>query len=150
MYYWKTKKLADSLKNSELSQAEYKNYYMATAVLMLIGYNLAIQGSPETLYTVLFEAIGSILATILGLNIIFRVNGGNSGISYLDRVVSLSFPLLIKVVVAGLLLAIVLETLRELGSVNGEQIDWLYSFSIILIQVIFFWRIKAHVQYINA
>jgi len=150
MYYWKTNTLAENLKNDEINQAEYKNYYIATSVLALVGYYLATLEPPETLYAVLFEAIGSILITIIGLNIIFRANGGDSGVGYLNRVVSLSFPLLIKVVVASFVLAIVLETLRELGSANSEQIDWLYSTSIVLIQVVFFWRIKVYVQYINA
>jgi hypothetical protein len=150
MYYWKTKKLAENLKKNALNQAEYKNYYLATSVLILIGYYLVILDPPKTLLAVLFEAIGSILITIIGLNIIFRVNGGNSGVSFLDRVVSLSFPLLIKIVVVGFALGIVLETLRQLGGANDEQLNWLYSSSVLLIQVGFFWRLKVYIQYLNA
>ena len=110
MHYWNTKSLAERLKNNELNQAEYKNYYIATAVLILIGFYSVILEPPETLSAVLFEAIGSIFVSIIGLNIIFKVNGGNSGVGYLDRVVSLSFPLLMKVVVAGLFLSYCLRS----------------------------------------
>ena len=150
MYYWKTDRLAEKLKNNDLTQAEYRSYYIATSVLFSIGYYLTLLEPQVTLYAVIFEAIGGILVTIIGLNIIFRVNGGNSGNSYLNRVVSLSFPLFIKMVVASFVSAVLLESLREMGSVNSEQMDWLYSASVILLQIAFFWRIKVHVQYINA
>ena len=124
-------------------------YYIYTCVLTLIGFYLSMLEPRETSYAILFEAIGTIVITVIGLHIIFIENGGDEGTDFLNRVVSLSFPLLIKVVVAGFILAIVLEILREFG-LSAEQIDWLYSVSIVFIQAIFFLRIRAHIKYINA
>jgi ABC-type antimicrobial peptide transport system permease subunit len=148
MYLWKTKKLAESLKNNSLKQSEYKNYYIATAVLTLIGFYSAVLNPPETLYAVIFEAVGSILVTVIGLNMAFSANGGNAGTGYLDKIVSLSFPLLVKVIVAATVLAIPLEIMRQLNT-NAQQVDWMYSAAVVLIQLIFFWRITVHVKYIN-
>ncbi len=149
MYLWKTKKLAESLKNKSIKQSEYKNYYVATAVITLVGFYSAELNPPETVYAVIFEAVGSILVTVIGLNITFSANGGNAGTGYLDRIVSLSFPLLVKVIVAAIVLAIPLEIMRQTNT-NAQLVDWMYSASVVLIQIIFFWRVTVHVKYINS
>ena len=149
MYIWNTSALADSLKSGHVKQKEYMKYYIYTGVLTLIGFYLSMLEPRETSYAIWFEAIGTIVITVIGLHIIFIENGGDEGTDFLNRVVSLSFPLLIKVVVAGFILAILLEILREFG-LPAEQIEWLYSASIVFIQAIFFLRIRTHIKYINA
>ncbi len=149
MYIWRTKRLAEDLKSGNIKENDFKNYYIATSVIFLLGFYISLLEPVEVIEAMVFEAIGEIVVTIIALNIIFHSNGGDNGESYLNRVVSLSLPLLIKVFAVSIPLAIVLETMRELGS-STIQISWSYSIAIVLIQIVFFWRIKSHIQYINA
>jgi len=149
MYIWKTKVLAEDLKSNSLSQNEYKKYYVATAVITLIGFYLSMFEPPEHYEPVIFEAICSIIITVIGINIIFKTNGGNNGTHFLNRAIPLTLPLMFKVIAASIVFGIALEVLRELGY-TPLLISWSYSAFIVLIQIVVFWRINVHIKYINA
>lgn len=93
MYLWKTRILAENIKNGSLEQKDFKKYLIAVATLTLFCFYMAILKSPGNIYMIMFEITGSILITIFGINITFRTNGGNEGVEYLNRYISLSLPL---------------------------------------------------------
>ena len=149
MYIWKTKNLAHDLKSNIPSQEEYKKYYVATAIITLIGFYLSMLEPPLFSEPVIFEGICSIIITVIGINIIFTTNGGNNGTSFLNRAISLTLPLMFKVMAASIIFTIALEVVRELGY-SALVISWLFSVFIVLIQIVVFWRINVHIKYINA
>lgn len=149
MYFWKTDALVSELKQGSLSEENFKNYYLATSILTLIGYYLARLELPTNMSAFALEAIGSIGVAIFGLNIIFNANGGNSGSYFLNKTMSISFPLLMKTVIAGLALG-VLQALCKIYGVEKDAIEWLNSISIIFIQIVFYWRLSVHIKRVNA
>jgi len=149
MYFWKTDKLVEELKNHSLNSGNFKNYYLAASILTLIGYYLARLQMPTNMSAYAIEAIGTIGATIFGLNFAFKSNGGQSGNNFLDRAVSISFPLLIKTVVVGLALGFV-QVFLEVNGFEKAVFEWLNSISIILIQIVFYWRLSIHLRRVNA
>lgn len=148
MYFWKTDNLVAELKEGSVSEENFKNYYLGTSILTLVSFYLALLESPTNLSAMAIEAIGSIGATIFGLKYAFNANGGNSGTQFINKALSISFPLLIKVTVVGFILGVVLVFFEELG-VKSLQIEWMLSLSIIFIQIVFFWRLSVHIKNTN-
>ncbi|WP_232415332.1 MULTISPECIES: hypothetical protein [Methylotenera] len=149
MYFWKTHLLVDSLKQGSIEPNVLKNYYLASSLLYSVCYYLALLVPPTNSAALAIEAIGILTITVFGLNAVFKANGGSSGIGFLEKIVSISFPLFIKVFVSGIALGILLEILKALGF-SKFQTEWLTSISVIFIQVIFFWRLAVHVKNTNA
>ncbi len=149
MYFWKTKILAENIKTDNLKQSDFKNYLIAGNIIIFVSFYGILLEYTENLYALLFEMAGTILMTVFGMNIIFRTNGGDEGEEYLNRYISISFPLYLKFILLGVALGVVLEVMREY-SVPDVYIDWLYSTSLLFFYFVFFWRINVHIRCINA
>lgn len=149
MYFWKTRLLATELAKGPLEAGTLKNYYLATSILVLVSYYVALLGPRENLYALTAEAIGVLVATIIGLNAAFTANGGATGTRFLDKIIALSFPLLIRVLAAGFVLGLLVAIL-EAAELSKVQVEWVSSISTIAIQVVFFLRLVTHVRKTNA
>jgi hypothetical protein len=149
MYFWKTRLLVDELAKGALEERTLKNYYLATSILILVTYYLASLEPRENFYALAVEVIGTLFATIIGLNAAFTANGGVTGTRFLDKVIAISFPLLIRVLVTGFALGLLVGILR-IAEVSEGEVEWLISIAVIAIQVIFFLRLVAHVRKTNA
>jgi len=49
MYFWRTDKLIEDLKQNRVSQNEFKNYYLASSIIVLLGIFASSQIEPEEL-----------------------------------------------------------------------------------------------------
>ena len=87
--------------------------------------------------------------TILGLNAAFNANRGSVGVDFLNKVVSISFPLLIKVLVAGLALGIGLG-IMDSSSASHATREWVQSIGTIAITAVMYWRLAVHIRGTNA
>ncbi len=146
MYFWKTHLLAKELKEKSISEDAFKNYYIATSIVFALAYYIALLEPLQNLFALAIEATGVVIVTILGLNAAFQANGGSSGVSFLNRVVSMSFPLSIKVVVFGIILGLFFSVV----GLSKSQEEWITAISGIAIQAVFFWRIVVYLRSINA
>lgn len=72
MYFWKTGILAEDLKNNKVTERNFKNYYLASTLLGMISYYLAMTAPPENMTMMLIEAIGSIGITVFGIGFAFK------------------------------------------------------------------------------
>lgn len=149
MYIWNTNKLVQALKSGNVTERDFKNYYLASSIIMLVSYYLATAIPVENTTMVLIEAIGSIGITIFGIDFVFRCNGGDSGSHFLNKALSLSLPLMAKAIVAGFCVGIALAILEE-TSLAKQAVEIIYTGLVLLIQLVFFWRLAVHVQRVNA
>lgn len=149
MYFWKTHLLVEDLKNNSLDETNLKNYYLATSILISVCYYLAMMSPKAYPPAMVFEAISTIIITVLGINAAFKANGGPSGVHFLNKVVSITFPLLIKVLISGFVLGIFVEMLTIAGA-SQLQTDWVTSIAIVIMQIVLYWRLAVHVRRTNA
>tara|TARA_B110000114_G_C14837254_1_gene295157 strand:+ start:125 stop:574 length:450 start_codon:yes stop_codon:yes gene_type:complete len=149
MYIWKTGNLVEDLKSNKVTERNFKNYYLASSLLMMISYYLAMTDPPENMTMMLIEAIGSIGITVVGIDFVFKCNGGDNGANFINKALSLSFPLMIKVIVAGIFVGTAMAVMKE-GSLSQQVIEITYTVLILLIQGFFFWRLAVHIQRANA
>ena len=149
MYFWKTHLLVDDLKRSSLGETDFKNYYLATSIFTSACLYLVMLGSRENMFSLATEAIGTLLVTVLGINAAFTANGGPTGIRFLEKAVSISFPLLVKVLVGGFAVGFLVAVL-EISGLSKYQTEWATAIGIVAVQCVLFWRLVVHVRHTNA
>lgn len=99
MYFWRTLQLVKDLRTEALGEADFKNYYLATSILVSICFYIALIEPRENMFALGLEAVGTALITILGINAAFKANGGSDGVRFVEKAIAISFPLLMKVLV---------------------------------------------------
>lgn len=150
MYYWKTKNLATQIKEGNISQELKKNYYIATSIIASIFISMASANGTQDGMATLAECILLIIIMVIGINITFKSNGGNQGVSYISRVVMLSLPILIKLFILCFLGGIAIGVFFVAsGNIDVILNQWGLTFISALSQVLFFWRINVHLRNIN-
>ena len=149
MYIWKTDKLSSDIKKNTLTEKDWKDYFLAGAILITLSMYM-LQTMPRTnMISLMVEGMLMIVITVIGINIAFNANQENKGRNFVARITALSFPLSIKIIATSFIFGIILGFLNELDPVSTENEEWAYTAFTVLIQIIFFWRIRVHLTYIN-
>jgi hypothetical protein len=148
MYFWNTEKLATEIKNGNFTEKDRKNYYLSVSIFSHIALYLSYLAPPQYIEVIIFEMIILIIVLIIGIKVTFKSNNGNEGNDYLGRMTALSFPLFIKLYIiigiAGFLIDIVIE------KIHIDMLEkWFYTLIIIIMTIIYFWRLNVHIKYIN-
>ena len=154
MYFWKTQKLVDKIKEGNLTEKEQKNYYLATSIIGIAFLYMAVAGGTHDGIATLTECILLIFITILGINITFASNCGNEGVNYDSRLVMLSLPIIIKVVlisfIGGALVGVLVGVASDKnGELNMQYMQWGTIVISVLSQTFFLWRLNVHIRNIN-
>lgn len=149
MYFWKTNLVAIALRENTLTQGMLKNYYLATSIIGLIAIYLGGLSPRENLAAYAIEAIACILLVFFGINAAYRANGGVGGVRFLDKMVVLSFPLLIKVLAASFVFGFIGAVVMEVLGVSASYSEWFLSLLVIVLQAVFLWRLVVHVKTTN-
>lgn len=145
MYFWRTHRLVEDLRKGSLCETDFKNYYLATSILTTICFYLAQLEPRENMPALAIEVLGAVVITIIGINAAFKANGSSAGGRFVEKAVSISFPLLIKVLLAGLVLGLVVGFSMAFG-ISKCQAEWVNAVGTLAVQTVFVWRLVAHVR----
>lgn len=149
MYFWKTKELANQIKNNEITESDRKNYYLASLVITYAGIYLVYANPRSEVFPVLVEAIIIILVSVVGINVTFKSNGGNAGNDYIARVVVLLLPITIKIVVSSLVVGVFMGFVMAAMSLPKLYADYAATFATVIFQALTFWRLNVAIKYVN-
>ena len=155
MYFWNTKQLIQDIKTKQVTQAEFKNYYIGSAVITLLLIMLLNIAPTSTPRYAISEFICNVGLLLTWMNLIFKANGAEQGQDFLNRFLALYFPITLKFLVYGILIAMLLEFFwsslildvseAQKGLLN--DIRWLvYNF---ILMCLMYWRIYMGIQQIN-
>jgi hypothetical protein len=145
MYFWNTNELSQNIKISKLSDNDWKNYYLAISIMGMLGLYLTALSPRENTMALLVEAISMIGILIFGISITFKTHKTNDKnvASYISKMVALSFPISIKVLVLSFGFGIIL------GIVEAGNQEWSITAMTVTFQALIFWRLNIHLQAIN-
>ncbi len=139
MYFWNTKQLAEDIKDNQVDEKDKMYYYLIT----LVFWNLSIfltGGSTDEIYaSSIIEAILVSAVAIIGTLITFSTNKGSHGVDYISRVIMLSIPLSIKVVIFFFLFFVI---------DGGDSMSMIPMMNLIA-EILVYWRINLYLKYIN-
>lgn len=156
MQFWNTTKLIEQLKHEQLSQANYKNYYIASCLLTLISLYLVQFGPRTNMQALVVEFVVSIGILITATNYLFQANGGEAGKHLLNRIICLILPISIRLVVISLPLFIITIGLLQystgiLDTPNADpQLEWYDTGFSIFIQVLMYVMLYKALRKINS
>ena len=147
MYIWNTKALAHELAAETLTQKQYKNYYLATALFISFIYYYGIYSPYNNPWVVLAEGILTLSIMLVGINSAYAANGGEQGKLFIKRITALSFPILVQTSLAGIVFAVLL------GGLYTFFPDWLdlwYEWCVcaftLIVQILFFTRLSFYMK----
>ncbi len=155
MYFWNVNKLAEDLKLNKVSETDFKNYYIVSAIIILLSY-LALTLAPESTVSAAWASfILQIGLLISWINAIFKVNGGEKGRAFLKRIIALSLPITIQSLVLFLIVGISLQVIILVFASSLEE-AMLKQLNIVIglifevvISTYIYWRIYVAVKQIN-
>ena len=149
MYFWKTNKLSNEIKENTLTENDWKQYYLAVSILLLISIYSTQLVPRINIESLIVEGVLSVAITVIGINITFKTNQNNNGTNFIARITALSFPIAIKIATLSFLYGIGIGVAKEMLALSTENKEWATTIFTVLIQVLFFWRINVHLKYIN-
>jgi hypothetical protein len=152
MYFWNTVALARELKSKSLSQSERMKYYLASSTLYTFIYEINgyFNTSPSLISIV--QSVATIVATVIGITLCYRVNARGDGQEFIDRFVCLSWPILMRIIVGfSLFYLIYYLSGTIIGGDRFEKfnesttsVDVLLS---LFFEAVFYWRVACHLQW---
>ena len=155
MYFWNVNKLVEDLKLNKVSETDFKNYYIVSAIIILLSY-LALTLAPESTVSAAWASfILQIGLLISWINAIFKVNGGEKGRDFLKRIIALSLPITIQSLVLFLIVGISLQVIILVFASSLEEVmlkqlnivmDLIFE---VIISTYIYWRIYVAVKQIN-
>lgn len=150
MYIWKTRSLADDIKNNNIRANDWKNYYLAISIFSLFGIYLIKLSPQENVSAILVEFIIMIGIFVTGITHTYKTNKGDEGIDYIPRITALTLPILVKIVLLVILVLSLTDLLAQPLSFYQKTLEWRTSIVNILVQSTLFWRINISLKYINS
>ena len=146
MYCWRTDRLVAQINSQSLNENDYKNYYLATTLVTLASFYLLIIQPSRGFLVSTVEMIATIVITIYGINSAFSANGGGDGSRFIEKALTISFPLTIKVLLAAFVLSMFIGVAGVGFGATLEQLDWVGVFVNVAIQGVFFWRLVTFMR----
>lgn len=150
MYFWKTKELALQLKENSVSETDQMKYLLSTTIIGLLGFELS---SPSTVsplslsdYMPLLKFFLVLSITLMGFYETFKTNKANGGSNYLSRIVCLSLPIILKMILISLIYGFFVGLLV----INPNRASFLFQALEVFLQIFFFWRLNTHLEIINS
>ncbi|MEB3768344.1 hypothetical protein [Acinetobacter sp. MD2] len=150
MYFWNTRALAHALVQQTLTKRDYKNYYLAAAVVVSAVYYYGMYSPYMDVRVIGVEAALTLLMMLWGIQRVYQANGGDEGSAFLNRVTALSFPILIQTTVAGIAFGGILLGIYQYFNLANTAFDLFYEWCIsaftLALQLLFFTRLSRYMQ----
>lgn len=155
MHFWNVNKLIDDLKENKVTESGFKNYYIASSILIFLSYltlTLTPESSPTEAWASFVLQVGLLISW---LNAIFKANGGEHGRDFLKRFIALYLPVTIQSIVIFLIIGIIIEAILPFVTSALDEMA-LKQFTIakdlifeVVISTYIYWRIFKAIQRIN-
>ena len=151
MYFWNTKALSEDIKNSTVSDNDYKNYYLAGSIFITLSMYLVALSPREDSTSVLLEAILMIGILIFGISTTFNTHqtGGTNIPDYISKMTALSFPLMVKFFTLSFFVGLGLGAAKNADFSFEFSQEWMIFVLSVSVQALMFWRLNCHLQSIN-
>lgn len=144
MYFWKINTLNEQLIKGSLEEAESFKYLMANSILFALA---TIQYEMPSQYDN-WTVISTLIITILGVLLAYKVNGGKKGKNIMQRYMSVSFVVFIRLFVLLILPATLILTLIQEFYFGMEYAQLVFFIETIIYTVIFSLVIAKHIRHI--
>ena len=146
MYFWKLDKLNEQLISGPLDESESFKYLMANSIVYALA---AIQYDTANVYDT-WGGLGAVIITIIGLILIYKINGGKDGANIMQRYLSIGFVVFIRFFILFLLPAVITFLIIQEIYFGGIAEETTLSFFILMIisEVVLILWVAKNIQYV--
>jgi hypothetical protein len=148
MYFWRIRRLRQTLRDKTLSQSLALSYTLAVTffyTLLCLSFSIAavFVGQPLiSIYILIFFA-----TKFFGIPWCFYCNGGINGVDFMQRYFSLAWVQILRFFVFGILLLIISLFILEafIGKHILQSPHFIFiGIFLLLWQLVFYWRLGEH------
>lgn len=142
MYFWNIDALKRDFLQGRFSQTQA--FYYLVVMLVLFTLPIAIVGDNTTVWDKAMFWV-DLAFVVFGTTVVYKSNGGRDGREFLERYVSLSWVLFVRLFpffILIFLVAVIFET-ALVGDVSYELTGYTFAAGL-LVNVIFYWRLSHH------
>lgn len=156
MYFWRTDLLIKDLKQNSVSQADFKNYYLVSGILILLGFFALSQTGIEELKISLAGFVINLGLLISWINAAFKANCGEKGHAFLNRFIALYLPITIKITIFAIVVMICFELIFKVfkGQFDEVQLAHIDAIKSIVVDIatsfLIYWRIYVAIKKVNS
>lgn len=155
MYFWNVERLIEDLKNNQVTEREFKNYYMVSSFLVLLTFFILAQMPAADIKIQFASFLIQFGLLITWINLIFKANHGDQGKQFVSRIIALYLPIGIRVTVFAVILWSFGEYITKDYKIQ-ESPERVYlieqvkdcAFDVI-VSFIIYWRIYVAIQKVN-
>lgn len=123
MYFWNVKQLIHDLKTNQVQQGQFKNYYIASSILILLSFFFVAISPEQPVKLNLATFVVNLGLLISWTNAIFKANGGEQGQQFLNRFFALYLPIVLKTLVVFLVAVILIELIWSNYSEAWNEVE---------------------------
>ncbi|MGM7319434.1 hypothetical protein [Idiomarina sp. ST10R2A5] len=147
MYFWNIDALKRDFLQGRFSQTQA--FYYLVLMLVLFTLPVGIWGDNTTVWDKASLWV-DLAFVILGTTVAYKSNGGRDGREFLERYVSLSWVLFIRLLPLVILLVLVASIFRDIFISDAGYGFTGYDFAaLVLISFIYYWRLSHHMSDLN-
>lgn len=135
MYLWNVNALVKEFQEDRISEREKMKYYLVTSVLMTLGQQHGLQiGVNNIVYAVV---------VFLGVVLCYKANSNGDNRNFIDRMVCLGFPIMIRLLPIGIIL---FGSLATFFSHDYHRISELIGFLGSLYTMVFYFILRHYIS----
>lgn len=146
MYWWNVSKLAEDLREGQVAEKERLKYYIA----FILSYSIALDLAPlfpETFNIVRFiPSAAGVIITTAGTILCYRVNRSGDNADFIGRMICLSWPISIKILVVFTPIIMVVGILFHAAFGIDADLDPIVTVFGILLGISLYWLLYKYVK----
>lgn len=144
MYFWNIDALKRDFLQGRFSQTQA--FYYLVLMLVLFTLPVGIWGDNTTVWDkASFWA--ELVFVVFGTAVAYKSNGGHDGREFIERYVSLSWVLFIRLLPLLILIALVASIFRDIFISDAGYSFTVYDFAAVtLMSFIYYWRLSHHMS----
>jgi len=157
MYLWNTKALAKELKEGTLSEGEKFKYYLFGVIIYALLFEFGGYLDKEIFTTVnLLLSITIVSLDIIGIYLCYEANKQGDGLLFIERIVCLSVPLGIRILVLSIVLLIIFSIVGAIFSAiffpdysANSLADIILTLTLYVISIWFYYRLYKYLKFVS-
>lgn len=156
MYFWRTDQLIKDLKQNSITQAEFKNYYLISGILILLSFFVLSQTGVDELKISLAGFVINLGLLISWINAAFKANGGEKGHAFLNRFIALYLPITIKITIFAIVGMLCYELIFNVfkDRFNDAELAHIDAIESVVVDIatsfLIYWRIFVAIKKVNS
>ncbi|RXT15430.1 hypothetical protein [Ammoniphilus sp. CFH 90114] len=149
MIFWNVKKLADLLRNNELTSNQKLRYILVVFAFLSITPYAYLDSSFNSVYAL--EMMAILFTTVWGIRLCFEANEEGDGKDFFERFICIGFPIVIRLAVILIPLYFVFYIVVSIISQGyygvGTEYGYMDVLGTVLIEIMFYLQVRKWIRY---